>query len=598
MVKAVIKKQLQQAVRDRPHLTPKLFALEAHLQRRRWPLRWEAWGSLAVLLTTLTGAVSATFLLHQPTTQRSCDHVFWPFASASFRLYCAQAAADQKTLEKLLWAINLLSELPKEHPLRLELDRRIETWAKQVLDLAENTFQQGELDRAIEFAQQIPENTSAYPLVEGRVARWQEIWDQGDIVYRRSVAALKDEDWRKAFAISLDLMEVDNRYWADNQFQKLNQRIIVAQRDSSHLNKAKQFLAQGGVDNLKTALDLISQLAPSSDFLRSARTLREQVATALIEVANAAIARQDLPNAMAAAQLVPSGTQAWPQAQDFITLANAESLTWGDNIPGLEQAIRAAQGIGADRPLHLKAQELIFAWKADIQAVRIVQQAQAKAQPGDMDSLQAALAIMQQVPPGISSYRFRSIQQQMATWQAQLLTLRDRPVLDEAIKAAEPGTVAALQQAISIAARIPDGHPLYSEARGQILTWQERLNALTLPPDALNPPSGQPPGAPSLGGSGNSPRRWLALAQELAAQGTPAALTEAILVINQIPAESELRAEAEQSMLQWSRDILSLAQRQAATNLEQAIAIAKQVPAVTSVYAEAQAQIQAWQGQL
>jgi hypothetical protein len=602
MVKELVRKQIQQVARERPNLTTQLTALQELLQRYRLPLRWEVWGGIGLATSTLAAVVSTTFLLHQPTTRNSCDAVFWPFASASFRMYCAQAAAEKKNLEDLLWAIHLLNDLPKEHPLRLELDRRIEAWAQQVLDLAEKTFQEGDIERAIDFAQQIPENTSAYPLVEGRVARWQEIWDQGDIIYRRSVASLKNEDWRKAFAISLELMEVDSRYWSDNQFQKLNQRIIVAQKDSSTLGKAKQFLAQGGLENLRASLDLINQLGPNSDFLRSAGNLKNQLAEALIKVADQAMSRQDLQTATTAAQLVPEGTKVWPQAQDFITLANAESLTWGDSVTSLEQAIRAAQGIGPNRPLHLKAQELIFAWQADIAALKIVQQAQIKAQPGDVPSLQAGIAILQQVPTGISSYRSRTIQQLMASWQAQVLTIQDRPILNEAARAAEPGTVAALQQAMAIASRIPDGHPLYQEARGLILGWQDRVNAMTLPPTP--PPaiaSGNAPNPlidPNEPPTGAGPQRWLAQGSQLAAQGTPASLAEAVIVVNQVPADSPSRPEAERRMTQWSQSILELANRQAATNLEQAIAIAKQVPPVTGVYAEAQTQIQAWQGQL
>jgi hypothetical protein len=611
MVKELIKKQIQQAaqVANEPvTVTPKLAGLESLLVRYRLPLRWEAWGGMALMVTTMAALVSSALLLHQPTTRNNCEGTFWPFASASFRMYCAQNAADKRNLEDLLWAIHLLNDLPKDHPLRLELDRRIENWATKVLDLAEITFQEGDLDRAINFAQQIPENTSAYPLVEGRVARWQEVWDQGDVVYRRSVAALKNEDWRKAFSISLSLMNVGNRYWSDVQFQKLNQRIITAQKDSSTLGKARELISRGGLENLKAAMELISQLGTDSDLLKSAGQLKNQLGQASIRIAHEAMARQDLATATAAAQLVPEGTASWPEAQDFITLANAESLTWGDSISGLEQAIRTAQGIGSNRPLYLKAQELIFAWQSDIAALKIVQQAQVKAQPGDVPSLQTAIGMIQQIPPGVSRYRFRMIQQQMATWQAQVLTIQDRPILDEAAKVAELGTVPALRQAITIAARIPEGHPLHQEARGQILGWQDRINILNPPvlpppPDPqlnnpnvpnpnLNTPNSDPTAPP------NGQKRWLAQGKELASQGTATSFAEAVMVVNQVPAESPLRPEAEQLMTQWSQSILALANQQAATDLNQAIAIAQKVPPVSSAYPEAQAQIKTWQSQL
>jgi hypothetical protein len=525
---------------------------------------------------------SVTILLHQPTTRNNCENAFWPFASASFRIYCAQAAADQQDLEKLLWAIRLLNELPQDHPLRPDIDRRIEDWATKVLDLAEITFQKGDLARAMQFAEQIPEQTSAYPLVEGRVARWQEIWDEGDIIYRRSVAALGDEDWRKAFAISLGLMEINNKYWSDLQFQKLNQRIVIAQKDAAKVGQVKRLIAVGGLDNLKQSLDILAELPPSSDFLKSASSLRNKIGGELLEIAVAALANEDLTTALAAAERVPSGTPRWAAAQDMITLAKADALAMSDLPSDLQQAMQMAQGIGVDRPMHLLAKERMFAWLSDMHGLQVLQQAQQKAQPGDMRSLEAAIQIARQMPATLSGFRQRMVEQQIGVWESRFLVLQDQPILDQARQLAERGSPESLQEAMRVAAQIPAAHPLQFDARLLIAEWQAKLVNLTQPPDA------------QVGGS----QALLAQASDLAAQGTPAALAEAIVTANQVSADSSRRAEADALMTEWSKMILDLAQRQAVSSYEQAIAIAQQVPPVSSLYNDAQAMIRDWQAQL
>jgi hypothetical protein len=588
MVKVRVKERVQPTVSQKA--SSAYAAIERTVERFKLPVQWQLWGSLAIAISTTFGAIGYTTLLHQPSVPRNCDAVFWPFASASFRIYCAQAYADQGSLESLLRAIELINELSSDHPLRPEINRRIEIWARQVLDRANGAFHDGQLERAIKFAQRIPENTSAFPLVEKRIAKWREVWAEGKGIYERAEAALKGQDWRRAFQISLPLMDVQNRYWSDAQFQRLNQRIITAQMDDSKLGKARRLIRWGGFEDLVNALKLVRQIGPDRDFYSSARVLLNQIAEKLLGLAQAALAQQDLNRASEIAQQIPEDSKQADAAQDFLVLADAESWTWGNSVEGLKQAIAKAQTLAPNRPLYAKAQELIFAWQSDMQAVAILQQAEQVAQKGSIVDLQNAIIQAQQVPPTISPYRHKVVQTNLQDWTQRMQTLQDQPLLDRAEQLAATGELSDLRKAIGVALQISQGRALYAQAQERVKAWSEQLQLATQP--QLPPPVA----VPDEGAAQSQAQLQEAIA--LAGKGTPESLVQAMQKANQISFQSPARLQADEAINNWGEEVLKLARQQAEVDALQAIAIAKQIPEFSGAYAEAQSLMQTWQDQL
>jgi hypothetical protein len=561
-----------------------VLRLEKTAVKLNLPLNWQFWGGLAIVLSTGIGAVSFGLLLRQSAVAGNCEHVFWPFASASFRLYCAQGAAEKQTLEELLKAIKLIDGLGKDHPLHPEINRRIEAWSTQVLDLAEQSFHQGQLQRAISFAQQISAGTTAHPLVVERINAWRKIWAEGEAIHQRVEAALNDQDWRRAFSIATQLLSVDNRYWSREKFQAINQRIILAQMDDSKLGRARVLRQRGGLTNLKEAMKIALQLPAQSDFYKSARQLVKNISQSMIEIADQALGQQDLALALEAVQLIPEDSPLWPQAQDFITLANAESWAWADTVLGLEAAIAQVRSIGPDRPLYSKAQILIQRWQSDIQTVKILDRARQYAEAGGVENLQVAINLSQQIPLSGSDARRRAAQKSGQEWLDALQTLQDQPLLDRAEQMAAIGSPESLQVAIALAMQIQVGRALYPSAQSRIKLWREFQQS------ALNPPLVPLPlvTAPD--------QAWLDRAGAFARQGSPQSLAKAIQIANQVPPNSTQRPEAEQAISQWGQELLILARAEAINNRAVAIAIAQQIPPFCDAYSEAQSLIQSWQG--
>lgn len=545
----------------------------------RWP--WYYWGPWAVLVAVGIGGVSGAWLLRQSNSPGNCNYVFWPFASAAFRLYCAQEAADTKTLEGIIEAINLVDVLPADHPLAPEINRRLQAWSSQALDLAEASFQAGDYDRAVKFAREISPHAAVYAQVQSRLNRWETIWEQGQRIYNQAETALRNLDWREAFYISLKLIDVDCRYWSDVQARALGERIIQVQREDRKLGEARRLMARGGRENLIAALEIIEQVKPNGDIYPGAMKLITQISEDLVALGEDALRQGDYQEAQAAAQAIPANIPtAWGQAQELIRLATATELAqmaMGENIP---TAIQQARGLSRTSPLYDLAQTLIKEWQGDLQVLQTLALAQKVAQSRRPRDLMLASNLLQTAPLG-SSFRQSQLTTQQQEWRIEIQTQEDQPILDQAEALARLGTPAALQQAIILLQRIRPGRALYAQAQNRLKAWLPQPVPMSPPPTPADP----------------SPA-WLQQAQAQAQLGTPAALALAIETVNQVPPQSPLRSQADQLLFQWGNQILQSAQDLASQDLPQAMATAQLIPANHPLYGAAQRQIEAWQQNL
>lgn len=553
-------------------------------RRFRFLRYWPIWGMVTIVLAGGVGFGSYRLLLHQ-SAKPDCAQVFWPFAAGSLRIYCAQEKANKQTLEDLFSAIALIDDLDANHPLRSAINPLIEQWSTQALDLAEKAFHAGKLERAIGFAKRIPAKTAAYKVVKERVDEWNRIWAEGEDIYNRADTTLNNEQWRNAYNIAIKLVQVDNRYWSGTQYDAMTEKIFLAQKDERKLVKAKKLLRRGGLDNLAESLGLVQELIADSVYHRSARKTQNTIATRLMTIAESSLERRNYNASMDALQLIPQDTPVWNQAQDFMQLAQASASAWSGTIVNLEDAITQASKVDLNSPFYGKAQTLIGHWRAEMTNIQLLQTAQLQAQTGDINDLETAVARAQQVTSG--SDHWEQAQQNIDGWQYQIQVREDQPRLDRADQLALQASPAALKAAIQEAQKIQPGRALYDEAQLRISDWRYQLqpptNTLLDEPLATVPASGD--------------EQLLQGAENIANQGTPNALANAIAQANQISSESPSRFQAKISIDTWSEQLLDMAREQAQTDPKAGIAIAQQIPSNSKIYNTAQQQIQAWQQQ-
>jgi hypothetical protein len=196
-----------------------------------------------------------------------------------------------------------------------------------------------------------------------------------------------------------------------------------------------------------------------------------------------------------------------------------------------------------------------------------------------------ALEQARQIPS--DSSQWKPAQQFISEWATALSTQQDQPILDRADTLSFRGDPASLQAAIRTAQQIGSGTPLYDEAQSRIKDWQNQLNQGSSSKATFDT-------SRTLDSADQNTKTLLNEAQRMAQKGTPTALASAIETANQIPTQSGLYGEAQQSIATWGDQMLELANSRANYDLDSAIAIAQQIPASAPAYGAAQDQIQAW----
>ncbi|OUL26075.1 chromosome segregation ATPase [Nostoc sp. T09] len=582
----------------------------------RWMQNWVLW---LVLLTLIPGGIGflAMAMLFKLPAAPNCPKIFWPLASESVRLHCAQLAASKQTVTDLLQAIGLVKQLPKNHPLRGEADRFIERWSQDILQLADQSFQAGNLDEAIATARKIPDDLAAYKLVEEKITKWQSIWSKGEEIYQQAEAELRERHWQSAFMLSAKLLRLDNKYWASTKYDQLNQLIATAREDGEKLAKAESLAKSGVADKILEAIKIAESISQVSYVYQKAQESIPTFGRKMLDLAQTNLDKRDADTALDIVRQIPENTGLQTEVEDFISLAEAQRSAWLGNISGLETAISQAQQIAPTRAVYNKAQQLIARWQLEIEDVARLEKARTLASQGTVSDLTAAIAQAQLIPN--SNPRATEARQEAGRWQTQVETIQDRPFLERADQIALLEDVNSLQAAISEASQIRNGRALYPEARRKIRNWIAKIQRIQDQPyldqarDLAQ--SGNLPAAISaaeqIASSGRAlsgeaqeaiddwrgqirARESWQKARDTALAGTPQALVDAIQLAQQVPRRNILRMDANIAIDQWSQQLLDIARSQGQSDIYKGIETAKLVPRGSSAYSAAQEQIRTW----
>lgn len=579
-------------------------------------LTWKVWAALLVVTFGGVGFV-ATWQLLNLSKSPNCPKIFWPIASASLRLYCAQLDADSRTVEGLLRAIALVSALPADHPLRPQADQRMEEWARDILNLAEKDYQTGNLARAIATARQIPQNAEVAKLVGERIAKWQETWTTGNQIFGKLEEHLREASWNQAFRLAVDLLNLKNDYWATVKYNEAIGKISVAREESAQLDAAIDTFDRGGVKNWLAALEAARKIGPESYAYQGSRKLIGEIEETLQKYAGNLIDRRDWKELQDLAERVPKDLAIKEEVTDWSLLANAALDADAGTVESIESAIMSAGQIDASRPLHATARSLIDRWTLEITDLKTLTSARDLASPGTIEALSAAIAKANLVPA--DNPRGQEARRDIGEWTRQIQVIEDRPILEQARELALPGDGQSLRAAIERARQIVPDRALHKEAMTDIRGWQTRVERIEDQPildqamslastkdyqAAIDTASQIRSGRVLSGEAAQYIRRWrgevnansaLQQAFRLAATETVDGFSRAIELVRGIPDTTDAGARKSESIDRWSYQLLTLASDQA--NLgryNEAISIARRIPRDSSAYSSARQQIRAW----
>lgn len=581
-----------------------------------WLRNWLVWAVLAGVTTTGVGVVAIAFLLKLPAAP-NCPAVFWPLATATVRLHCAEVAANKQTVKDLLAAIDLVQALPDNHPLHGEINTSIAQWTQDILDIGDRSFQAGKLPSAIAIAKEIPKNVPNYQIVEKQIATWEATWAQAEDIYKEVEAQLPKRHWHDAFMAAVRLLNIGNEYWATTKYEQLNQLIETAKEDANNIDKAQILAKRSNLNDLLAAIKIAESLGSSSYSYQDAQALIPEIGRTMIALAQDALDRKDADEAIAIASQIPASTNMQAEASDLVTIAQAWRSAWQDSIPGLENAIATAQKVTSDRPAYNQAQELIARWQLEIEDVANLQKARELAKGGTVGDLTAAIAQAEVVSD--NNPRAEEANTEISRWRSKVETIEDRPYLARAEELATMADVGSLQAAINEASQINRGRSLYREARRKISNWRGQIERIEDQPILESArafaSNGNLPAAigtarqiqsgRSLSGEAQAAiddwqaqidarQNWRE-ARQIALQGTPESLSRAIRIANRVPRSSPLRFDVNQATAEWSNRILNTAVDRGQSDIPAGIAIAKLVPRNSEAYRAAQEQIATWE---
>ncbi len=583
----------------------------------RWTKNWVVWAAVLTLIPGSMGFLALSILFKLPTAP-NCPQIFWPLASASVRLHCAQLAASKQTINDLLQAITLVKQLPENHPLRGEINRLLEEWSRDVLRLADESFQAGNLEEAIATARKIPTDVKVSELVEEQIQKWQTIWSKAEGIYQEAEKELRQRHWQSAFMLTARLLRVNNKYWSSTKYDQLNNIIVTAREDGDKLYKAENLANNRNLDSLLKAIKLAETIKPDSYLYQKAQELISGFARKMLKLAQAKMKERNADQALEIARQIPPIPELQAEVDDFMVLGEAQRSAFIGTTAGLETAISQAQQIDASRDIYNEAQQLIARWQLEIQDVSRLEKARNLASQGTVNDLTAAISEVQLIPG--NNPRATEARQEIGRWRGQVEFIEDRPYLDRAEQIAINEDVISLQTAIAELNQIRSGRALYPEAKKKIRLWTAKIERIQDQPYLDQ--------ARALADSGNlttaiseaqkiaSSGRALSSeaqssidtwqdqirakeswqkAKQVAVTGTPEALVQAIQLANRVSSRNTLRLDVNIAIDQWSQQLLQMARSQSEVDVAKAIDTANLIPRGSSAYTDAQEQIRTWQ---
>ncbi len=503
-------------------------------------------------------------------------------SSDSERLLCAQASVQSGSAQALIEAIELVEPWTSSNPLYVESSRLMDRWSWALLDELEQMVQRGDRRRAVALAERIPTRVEVYPQVESAIATWDREWAIGKETEADVLKAIEARDWQGARRTLQRLKTLDSNYWVRTRHNQLTVKVERERTARLQLQKARDLVATGDLEQLGEALALTKAISLETDAWIESKADIEQWAERVLQYSFQKWEEEDIEAAIEIVQLVPPDFATTSEAKDLISFGHAQRLAsnpydqWAPSygqLYNLIEAIQAVQRISPDSPFYIKAQTSLSQWQKKLDDMVQLQYANNVASVGQAMTYRWAIAEAEQ----ITQERPQRVQAQtlVSHWEKEIQRLEDRPILIEAVRLATLGGKPNLSLAIAQASQVEQGRALRIEGQTYIAEWEDRIETIEDQP-------------------------IMDQAQQLAEAGK---LNEAIAQAGEVAKGRALYASAQATIKDWTeelqiiedRPILIRAENLAARgSLSAAIGVAAQITPGRALYDEALASINIW----
>lgn len=401
------------------------------------------------------------------------------------RLYCAQEAARTGELPHLLAGLDVLGQWTPAHPLYNEAQRSLKDWSTQVLAIARRKVADSDLKGALDLVKRIPPSSPAYQEAQAVAKEWQDYWQQGEKIAIAAQAAMKAQDWAGVELQIQAMREMTQDYWRLDQANALTQQLLLEQQARKTLAEAVKLAQTGQPGPMGTAIALVSRVDQSTHTWKELQPKLHQWSDALLSFGFQQWQQGNLDQAIAAAQRVLLNPALAEEAQNLVRLSQARRLAWlgyttweptPKHLVSLMEAIAAAQKIPTSSRFYQDAQAGLKHWQAQLEDLQTLQVAQMSAALGQPATLKLAIAQAK----GIAADSPRRLQTQtlVAHWSQEIERKEDAPILAVARRMAQPATIPALKAAIEQAKLVSYKRALAPEANTLIAGWTAQIQTI------------------------------------------------------------------------------------------------------------------------
>jgi serine/threonine-protein kinase len=159
---------------------------------------------------------------------------------------CLLAAAEQLAETSFREGIVKASTITASMDTYPKAQERIRQWSDEILQIATNKYDAGNLDEAVAIATAIPETSPRFDQVQTIIAQWQDTWATNETLLSKAQDALERGDWQGAIAQAQQIEETP--YWqpqASAIINKANTAIRQAQAQQRAASSSSSSLSSG-----------------------------------------------------------------------------------------------------------------------------------------------------------------------------------------------------------------------------------------------------------------------------------------------------------------------------------------------------------------
>jgi hypothetical protein len=353
-------------------LEPKTLTVEKDKVNPRMFKPGIAIGGWTIFWLVLTAIVSTTsvagywLLTSLPPTADCRNNSL--LGSDGEKLYCAQKQAESGKLKDLQAAMAIAINISQDRPLYNESQRSIGEWSLDLLRIAQDKVDKGDLKGARAIVKQIPTNSVNYKKVQAKVARWQTQWQNGAEIEKKFYTAIKAQRWQTARSEVDNLYFSNSEYWRFKMRERLLNQLVAEKEGWAFLKEARRNAKNTDLPDILASIALTNKIKPKSHAKTLAKSDRDRWSQIVLKAVAAKYGRQDFAGAIALAKRVPQDVSVAKVATDWIALSQASQKAESKKDGDLLKALSALRQISPESPLYKQAQAKIAVWKQQLQS--------------------------------------------------------------------------------------------------------------------------------------------------------------------------------------------------------------------------------------